>query len=83
MILGTRGFGAYTFFAIFCGLSAIWTYVAVPESKPLHMSFLPDISQQMVSLPNMKVYVLTMEQPRDEVWKTWIEYLEIMQQNKI
>ena len=33
MISGTRGFGAYTFFAIFCALSAVWTYFAVPETK--------------------------------------------------
>lgn len=33
MISGTRGFGAYTFFAIFCGLSAVWTYFLVPETK--------------------------------------------------
>lgn len=33
MINGTRGFGAYTFFAIFCGLSAVWTWFAVPETK--------------------------------------------------
>ena len=33
MISGTRGFGAYTFFAIFCGLSAVWTFYFVPETK--------------------------------------------------
>lgn len=33
MISGTRGFGAYTFFAIFCGLSAVWTWFLVPETK--------------------------------------------------
>ncbi len=33
MIEGTRGFGAYTFFAIFCGLSVVWTWFAVPETK--------------------------------------------------
>ncbi|KAK3716144.1 hypothetical protein LTR37_006589 [Vermiconidia calcicola] len=33
IIEGTRGFGAYTFFAIFCGLSAVWAFLAVPETK--------------------------------------------------
>lgn len=33
MISGTRGFGAYTFFAVFCGLSAVWTWFLVPETK--------------------------------------------------
>lgn len=27
------GFGAYTFFAVFCLLSGIWTYWFVPETK--------------------------------------------------
>jgi hypothetical protein len=33
MISGTRGFGAHTFVAIFCGLSAVWTWFLVPETK--------------------------------------------------
>ncbi|KAK5951431.1 hypothetical protein OHC33_007487 [Knufia fluminis] len=33
MIQNTRGFGAYTFFAVFCGLSAFWTFFFVPETK--------------------------------------------------
>lgn len=27
------GFGAYTFFAVFCCLSFAWTYFLVPETK--------------------------------------------------
>lgn len=27
------GFGAYTFFAVFCLLSGVWTYWFVPETK--------------------------------------------------
>lgn len=27
------GFGAYTFFAVFCLLSLVWTYFFVPETR--------------------------------------------------
>lgn len=33
MIQGTRAFGAYTFFAVFCFLSGVWVYFFVPETK--------------------------------------------------
>lgn len=33
LIQNTRGFGAYTFFAVFCALSGIWTWFCVPETK--------------------------------------------------
>ncbi|KAL2410301.1 Sugar transporter STL1 [Exophiala dermatitidis] len=33
LIQNTRGFGAYTFFAVFCALSGIWTWFFVPETK--------------------------------------------------
>lgn len=31
MVINT-GFGAYVFFAVFCGLSFVWTYFFVPET---------------------------------------------------
>ncbi|KIX92428.1 uncharacterized protein Z520_11903 [Fonsecaea multimorphosa CBS 102226] len=33
LIQNTRGFGAYTFFAVFCALSGVWTWFFVPETK--------------------------------------------------
>lgn len=33
LIQGTRGFGAYTFFAFFCFVSLIWGYFCVPETR--------------------------------------------------
>ncbi|KIW37245.1 uncharacterized protein PV06_10587 [Exophiala oligosperma] len=33
LIQNTRGFGAYTFFAVFCALSFVWAYLFVPETK--------------------------------------------------
>lgn len=33
LIQGTRGFGAYTFFAFWCFMSLIWGYFCVPETK--------------------------------------------------
>ncbi|KAL1993482.1 hypothetical protein VTN49DRAFT_3431 [Thermomyces lanuginosus] len=32
-LVQNTGFGAYTFFAVFCVLSGIWTYFVVPETK--------------------------------------------------
>ncbi|KAJ9497577.1 hypothetical protein H2202_007001 [Exophiala xenobiotica] len=33
LIQNTRGFGAYTFFAVFCALSFVWAWFCVPETK--------------------------------------------------
>lgn len=33
LVQNTRGFGAYIFFAVFCGLSGVWTWFCVPETK--------------------------------------------------
>jgi Sugar (and other) transporter len=33
LIQNTRGFGAYIFFAFWCGVSFVWTYFFVPETK--------------------------------------------------
>ncbi|KIW59781.1 hypothetical protein PV05_00048 [Exophiala xenobiotica] len=33
LIQNTRGFGAYTFFAVFCALSFVWAWFFVPETK--------------------------------------------------
>ena len=31
-LVQNTGFGAYTFFAVFCLLSLVWTYIFVPET---------------------------------------------------
>ena len=33
LIASTRGFGAYTFFAFWCGVGFLWSYFFVPETK--------------------------------------------------
>lgn len=33
LIQNTRGFGAYTFFAVFCLLALLWSFFCVPETK--------------------------------------------------
>jgi len=33
LVQNTRGFGAYIFFAVWCGLSGVWTWFLVPETK--------------------------------------------------
>ncbi|OCT45448.1 High-affinity glucose transporter [Cladophialophora carrionii] len=33
LVQNTRGFGAYTFFAVFCALSFLWTWFCVPETR--------------------------------------------------
>lgn len=35
------GYGAYVFFAVFCLLSLVWTYVFVPETKGRTYVFIP------------------------------------------
>lgn len=32
-LVQNTGYGAYVFFAVFCVLSAVWTFFAVPETK--------------------------------------------------
>lgn len=32
-LVQNTGFGAYTFFAVFCLLALVWTFVFVPETK--------------------------------------------------
>lgn len=33
LIQNTKGFGAYIFFAVWCGASFVWVFFAVPETK--------------------------------------------------
>lgn len=33
LIQNTKGFGAYIFFAVWCGVSFVWVWFAVPETK--------------------------------------------------
>jgi hypothetical protein len=33
LIQNTRGFGVYTFFAVFCALRFVWAWFCVPETK--------------------------------------------------
>jgi hypothetical protein len=42
-LVQNTGFGAYTFFAVFCLLALVWTFIFVPETKGRTLEQMDDV----------------------------------------